>query len=450
MEIDPVEDLLLELFCVFCLVISKKEMKWKLEEISSFFGLGSSTTFADSVCHMLGTFGNCCIVETDEGLVVFDIAQEMFGSMAFNQLRTITDKPIKYLIYSHGHFDHCFGFKPLVEEIKKKGWEMPQIIAHVNCLKRWEKYRMLDKYHTWLNRLQFSSVVTEDYKGPFAHKTLDPTIIIRNNDFMFELGGFTFEIYHEWGKTDDALWLWFPEKKVIFSGDLIISSYPNVGNPYKVQRYPKQWAIAMERMMEKNSEYLAPGHGKLIEGKENVKDVLAITAEAMHFVHDEVVKRMNQGKWFEQIYHEMLEIYPDRFKQNRYLNPIYGSYQFAIHAVYRLYHGWYNSGNPTDLFPAKSDDVARELLKINSAKKYLEHGKTLVEEGKLQLALHVIDPVIVGIDSTNTKTLLEALELKVNILEQQVKDESSFIASNIISNEVNRLKSKIEEFKEPD
>ncbi|MFX1512333.1 MAG: alkyl sulfatase dimerization domain-containing protein [Promethearchaeota archaeon] len=419
-----------------------------MDTIASFFGLGGSTTFADGICHLFGAFGNSCVIETDEGLVVFDIAQERFGTSVFNQLRAITDKPIKYLIYSHGHFDHCFGFKPFIEEIKKKGWDVPQIIAHENCLKRWEKYRLLDKYHQWINRQQFASVIVDDYQGPSVHKTLDPTIIIRNNEFKFELGGLTFEIYHEWGETDDALWLWFPEKKVIFSGDLIISSYPNVGNPYKVQRYPKHWAVAMEKMKKKNAEYLAPGHGKLIEGKENVEDVLSITAEAMHFVHDEVVKRMNQGKWFDEIFHEMLEIYPEKFKNHRYLSPLYGSYRFAIHAVYRLYHGWYSSGNPTDLFPAKSHEIARELLKINNADKYVNHSKKLVEEGRLQLALHIIDPVINAMDLKNSKILLEALELKIGILKQQVQEETSFITSNIINNEVIRLESKMKELKE--
>ncbi|MFX0203836.1 MAG: alkyl sulfatase dimerization domain-containing protein [Candidatus Hodarchaeota archaeon] len=173
----------------------------------------------------------------------------------------------------------------------------------------------------------------------------------------------------------------------------------------------------MERMLAKNAEYLAPGHGLLIESKEKVKDVLSITAEAKHFVHDEVVKRMNQGKCFEQIYHEMLEIYPNKFMDHPYLKPIYGCYPFAIHAVFRLYHGWYDGRNPTDLFPAKSNVVTREFLKINSAEAYIEHAKRLFIQGNLQLALHVVDPVIKGLDQKKPKILLEAIQLKIAILE---------------------------------
>ena len=47
-----------------------------METISDFFGSGTSNTFADGVCHLIGSFANCCVIETNEGLVLFDIGQE--------------------------------------------------------------------------------------------------------------------------------------------------------------------------------------------------------------------------------------------------------------------------------------------------------------------------------------------------------------------------------------
>ena len=420
-------------------------MKISPERIKRTFGFIPTVTFADGICHLIGGFGNCGVVETDEGLVIFDITMKPLGPKIFRDLRTVTNKPIKYIIYSHGHFDHCFGFAPFLKEIKENGWEMPEVIAHENCVKRFEKYRMLDKYHIWLNQQQFASLKTSVEVS--AHETLDPTIIIKGNEtYTFELGGLTFELYPEWGETDDAIWLWLPEKKVIFAGDLMVSHFPNVGNPYKVQRYPKHWAFAMERMMEKNPEYLVPGHGELIEGKEKVKEVLSITAEAMNFVHDEVVKRLNEGKWFEQIFHEMIEIFPDKLKNHPYLLPMYGCYEFAIHAVYRLYHGWYDTGNPTDLFPAKRKDVAKEFLKVADGTKFLEQAKKNMEEGNLQIALHLLDVIINGSEAENM-LLLESLKLKSKVLKQKADTETSFIASNIINNGAILLQPKIKELK---
>jgi alkyl sulfatase BDS1-like metallo-beta-lactamase superfamily hydrolase len=201
----------------------------------------------------------------------------------------------------------------------------------------------------------------------------------------------------------------------------------------------------MEKMREKNAEYLVPGHGRLIEGAEEVRDVLSITGEVMHFVHDEVVKRLNEGKWFEQIYYEMLEIYPDKFKKHKILRGIYGCYRFAIHATYRLYHGWYDSGNPTDLFPSRTDDIAREILNLNSGSVYLEHANKLYSEGKLQLALHILDIIIKGSNEKDAKVLADALKLKLKILREKAKVESSFIATNILEKGAREIKTKLKE-----
>ena len=228
----------------------------------------------------------------------------------------------------------------------------------------------------------------------------------------------------------------------------MVSHFPNVGNPYKVQRFPKHWALAMERMREKNAEYLVPGHGLLIEGKDRIQEVLSITAEAMHFVHDEVVKRLNEGKWFEQIYHEMLEIYPKRLKNHEYLRPIYGCYEFAIHAVYRLYHGWYDTGNPTDLFPAPSEDIAREFLKVADERKVFERARINFEGGNFQLTLHLLDIIINGTSPNNSSLLLDAYKLKYKTLKKKANKETSFIATNIINNGANALKPIIKQLKE--
>jgi alkyl sulfatase BDS1-like metallo-beta-lactamase superfamily hydrolase len=420
------------------------------EDMNNWFGNFPPKTFADGTCHLIGSFGNVGVIETDEGLVVFDLAPRQFHKRIFEALREFSDKPVKYIIYSHGHFDHCFGYASIIKEVKEKGWEMPQVIGHENLLKRWEKYRMLDKYHIWLNSQQFASIGIRQQKEPVsAHETLDPTIVLHGDEsFEFKLGGYTFEIYHDIGETDDSLWMFFPEKKVLFTGELVSNpTFPNIGNPNKVQRYPKHWAIAMEKMMEKNAEYILPGHGRLIEGKEDVKEALSIRAEAMHFVHDEVVKRLNQGKWFEQIYHEMMEIYPEKFKNHRFLTPSYGCYRFAIHAAYRLYHGWYNTGNPTDLFPAESDDIAKEFLELNTPKNFLDHSKYLYEQGKLQLSLHILDVIVKGKEKVNNDILIEAYTLKSKILKSMAKKEPSFIAKNSYINGAEQLKLKVKELK---
>jgi len=416
--------------------------------MANWLGIFKSSSFNNGSCHLIASMANMGVIESKEGLVIFDVPMRQFANKSFKELRGYTSKQVKYFIFSHGHFDHAFGYAPYLNEIEEHGWELPQVIAHENCLRRFEKYRMLNKYHEWINKMQFASVIgTKQTILVTAEKVLEPTIILKGNDakYSFDLGGYDFHIFHDRGETDDSIWLWVPDKETICTGDLFVSSFPNVGNPFKVQRYPKDWAIAMEKMVDKDSKYLVPGHGPLIVGKENVREALTITAEVMHFVHDEVVKGLNEGKWFEQIYHELIEIFPEKFKDHPMLKPMYGCYQFAIHASYRLYHGWYNSGNPTDLFPSKSQDISKELLKLNDEKVYLNHAKDLFYQNELQLALHILDILIKGADFIHKKTLLEALQLKNKILKLKVLQEPSFIAANIIDNARYQIRNQIKD-----
>jgi len=91
--------------------------------------------------------------------------------------------------------------------------------------------------------------------------------------------------------------------------------------------------------------------------------------------------------------------------------------------------------------------IAKEFLKLNSEENYLEYARKLYEEGKLQLALHILDIIIKGTDDMHNKILFEALNLKYKILKQKANDETSFIAANIIDNAAYQIKEKIKELK---
>ena len=81
--------------------------------------------------------------------------------------------------------------------------------------------------------------------------------------------------------------------------------------------------------------------------------------------------------------------------------------------------------------------------------KYLEHAESLYNEGKLQLALHILDIIIKGSETERNAAFLEALNLKIKILKEKSKEESSFIAANIIDNAAMQIKEKLRKLKKP-
>lgn len=378
--------------------------------------------------YCITTFGNVGFVVTDEGVVVVDTAIHQFGELVRDDIRKITDAPIHSVIYTHGHYDHAFGVWALLKDAEKRGDPKPRIIAHENVVRRFNRYQELQGQQDFINRIQFSvpegtRAVPEEYHYPdFTY----------HDRLSFRLGDLTFELRSGMGETDDATWVWIPEKRIVFSGDFFLWSFPNIGNPFKVQRYETEWAEALEQMASLHPEILVPGHGPVIKG-EKIQKVCLNTARALRYLHGEVVKRLNQGAWIEQILTEVK--LPEDLANKSYLAPIYGCPTFVIHAIHRRYAGWYD-GNPSHLFPSKTTDIAKEVVNLAGGSEILlNRAKALKEAEEIQLALHLVDFVL---DNPETSNLKDAHALKADLLQARADAEPSFIARNIFLNGARR------------
>ena len=167
--------------------------------------------------------------------------------------------------------------------------------------------------------------------------------------------------------------------------------------------------------------------------EESFKEAMAmlmVTIEALRYLEDEVLRRLNEGQWYEEILHAV-EL-PEHLARSRFLTPMYGCTAFAVHSILRRYTGWYD-GNPSHLFPSHSDEIAREVLSLAGGPvAVLERARALAaqgERGAIQLALHLLDFVIHG----GAAEAEETRGLKAQYLEARAKHEDSFIARNILS-----------------
>lgn len=395
---------------------------------SPSFLQGSFQHFGNGV-HMLQLFSNICIIETTEGVVLFDVGLEFNGPRIVDELRAITDKPVKYIIYGHGHTDHAFGTQAILMDSEACGHSRPVILAHENVGKRFDRYQRMLPYHEHINRIQFG--IPENmpaFSGTYTY----PDETYRDTT-SFNLGGTTFELRHAMGETDDATWVWMPELETVCVSDLWVWSCPNVGNPFKVQRYALGWAEALEAVAALSPELMIPGHGAAIAGAEEINDGCLTVARALRFLDDQVVSMLNKGKWPEEI---LLSFeWPEEFARSKYLAPIYGHPYFVVQGLLRLYHGWFD-GNASHLFPSSSAEIAREIVGlIGDPDKVMARSSALAEEGQGQLALHLVDFVL----DSGAEPHDEALEMKAKILEALANSEESFIARNIFTSNSSRL-----------
>ena len=160
-----------------------------------------------------------------------------------DEIKKVTSQPVKYLIYSHSHFDHIAGGKPF----KDQG---ARIIAHKNA-------------RAQLQRFPSPDVVPPDE--------------LIDNKRTITLGGTTLELlYVGRNHSDNSLVMRLPKEKLIFAVDFIpIQSLPFRNMPDTPN--PNDWVDSLKRVVALDWDRMIPGHpnaGGRLGTKQDVQDLI--------------------------------------------------------------------------------------------------------------------------------------------------------------------------------
>lgn len=327
---------------------------------------------------MHAAFVNTYAVKTPVGLILIDPGTVQGAASVHEAVRTWTDLALHTVVYTHGHADHAFGLRPF-----REAGEAPQIVAHANCPKRFERYQLTHGWNANINQRQFGLP-----KPTFPTHFDWPTLTF--DEYLTQRFG-DLEVWYTAakGETDDACYVWIPERRHLFTGDLVIWNAPNCGNPQKVQRYAVEWADALEEMAGLGAEWLFPGHGIAVSGAEAVRTLLTDTARYLRHIIAQVLERMNRGEAPEDIVHAV-EPDPD-LAALPYLAALYDHPKFIVRNLLRLWGGWWN-GNAADLMPATFAAQAQEIAALaGGIAKILRRGRQRLAEGDLTVASHLAE-----------------------------------------------------------
>jgi alkyl sulfatase BDS1-like metallo-beta-lactamase superfamily hydrolase len=384
-------------------------------EQAAFFYLGPSKRIDERVV-FLSSFANVVAFTGETGVLLVDTSQERFPKRVLDDLRkSYSQAPVEGVVYTHGHIDHVTGAEGIIAEARERGDRRPHIIGQELVRPRFDRYQLTSHHNDHINRIQFN--LPPDAQ-PFTQAPWTYPDIEYRDGLEMQVGEMRFEFHHSRGETDDETWVWQPDTRVLCTGDTFVWCSPNAGNPYKVQRYARDWADALEQMAALKPLHLLPGHGPAMSGEGQIEEALLSTAHLLRSIHDQVVKGMNSGRWLEDIIRDM--DWPATDKP--WLQPIYDHPEFIARNVYRLYGGWWN-GDPADMLPAHSEDVAAALIGAVGAAPILERARAARDAGDLQLACHLADYVRKG-DPKNK----EGWELWRDLFTERAARERSLMA----------------------
>lgn len=331
----------------------------------------------------VSSFANVTALATEEGLVLVDTGSFLFAPMVHGAVRSFTPRPLHTVIFTHGHLDHVFGVELYEPAARPQGGPAsPRVIAHEALPAHFDRYRRSAGYNACINSRQFQLPVKwpTDYRYPDLTYTHQMTLAV---------GGLTLELQHARGETDDATWVWVPERRLLCTGDFFIWAAPNAGNPQKVQRYPCEWAAALRKMAALGAEVLCPGHGVPIFGAARVRQALDDTAALLESLIEQTLALMNAGARLEDAVHAVKA--PAHLLERPYLRPIYDEPVFIVHNIWREFGGWWD-GNPAHVKPAPAAALAVELAALaGGAERLAERAQVLARSGQLALACHLVE-----------------------------------------------------------
>jgi glyoxylase-like metal-dependent hydrolase (beta-lactamase superfamily II) len=220
-------------------------------------------------------------IVTKEGVIATDpiaYGKPQGGEQYVAEIKKVSNgAPIKYLIYSHHHYDHIAGGKAF----KDAG---ATIIAHRRAKQRLEKLG--------------------DPNTPLPDETVD------DKGRTLKLGGTTLELkYVGLNHSDSTLVMRLPKEKLLFVVDVLpVGSFPGRG---MIDFYPLEAEQSIKRILAMDWERLIPGHpgpGDRLGTKKDAQDQLTLLQDASKAV--QAVAR--EGKCWEPAEKELqLEKYKD-------------------------------------------------------------------------------------------------------------------------------------------
>ncbi|MBD3845643.1 MBL fold metallo-hydrolase [Bosea sp. SSUT16] len=393
-----------------------------MEEWTAAVSDGAITAVADGIITVHTTYfcGSVTAIRTMEGLVLIDTAKPDTAQRTLEVIRSWDDSPIHTVIFTHGHIDHTSGIAVIDAEADARGVPRPRIVAHRNVRRRMERYVASHGFNSIVQGQQFNK---PGYVYPIGQRQPDE---VYDETLSLTIGGERLELFHGRGETDDASFVWLPERRVLASGDFVIWVFPNAGNPRKVQRYAAEWAVALRHMEQLRPAILIPGHGPVVFGEARALQMLRDGAEALEHLVRETLALMNRGATLDAVLHAVKV--PAEYLAKPYLLAKYDDPEFLVRNIYHFYAGWFD-GDPAHLKPARTAEIATELARLaGGAEKLAERAAILSEQGASRLAVQLAE--LAGAAAPDAPRIQA---IRASVLQKAIDGESSLMGKAFLS-----------------
>ena len=245
---------------------------------------------------------NAAIILFDESVLVVDTHSKPSAARALiEQIKKLTDKPVRYVVNTHFHWDHYQGNQAYpsswpagveiisseatrlnieqrgIPRVKHEITTMPQEIEKLKAdLAKATDAKQKQELESQLSQAQDYFTELKSMQVALPTLTFDHSLILHRKSRtveMFWLGN---------AHTNGDVFVYLPKEKVLVTGDALHGWTPFMGDSY-----PYDWITTLDKAEKLDFDQVLGGHGDVMRGKEKFelwkqyfRDLMDQTAQA--------------------------------------------------------------------------------------------------------------------------------------------------------------------------
>ena len=293
----------------------------------------------------VGLDGNAVAILSRDGVLVFDSNGTPAASAAvLAEITKLTDKPVRYVVNSHWHWDHWYG-----TETYTKAFPDVKVVAH-------EKTRaMMAGPAIEFNRpgleTQLPSYLAALEKRAAADAQLQPALdearffldqkknarlvlptVTYKDRLELTLGERTIHVlHHDRAVTPGDSFLYLPADKILLAGDLLVNPVP-----FALSSYPTGWLRTLEHIDALDVAVIVPGHGAPLRDKSLLRAHMSVMRELLKGGKDARARGLDPDQAREEILPRLRDLMVTITKDDPKLNDQFRTYlvDWYLHRVY--------------------------------------------------------------------------------------------------------------------
>ncbi len=227
----------------------------------------------DNIYMLVGQGGNIAVFVGEDGVFMIDDQFAPLTTKILAAIKTVTDKPVKYLINTHWHGDHTGGNLNMAKE-------GAIIVSHENVRKR----------------MSMNQVIRGKTRKASPKNALP--VITFTEDMMYHFNGDDVLISHiHDAHTDGDAFVYFTNNNVLHMGDAYFQGkfpYIDIASGGSIDGYIA--GIQKAIMVSDDDTQIIPGHGK-VSKKSELKPYLKM----LKTLRNRVQKAKKKGKTLQEV-----------------------------------------------------------------------------------------------------------------------------------------------------